>query len=104
MTSLSAKAVIHREGLISVRKNIDPRYSSRFTKDRKIKREDIILRSEQIAGITSVFVGKDNIVCLPTGYGKSIEIYRIDSKSSLWCHSLRSECTCAENPEEESTG
>ena len=28
-------------------------------------------------------------------------LYRIDSKSSLRCHSLRSERTCAENPEEE---
>ena len=101
MTSLSAEAVIYREGLISVRKNIDPRYSSSFTDDRKIKREDIILSSEQKAGITSVLVGEDNIVCLPTGCGKSIEIYRIDSKSSLWCHSLRSEHTCAENPKEE---
>ena len=43
----------------------------------KIKREDIVLSSEKTVGITrlSVFVGEDNIVCLPTGYGKSIEIY-----------------------------
>ena len=59
------------------------------------------MSSEQTADITSVIVGEDNIVCLPTGYGKSIKIYRIDSKSSLWCHSLHSERTCAENPEEE---
>ena len=62
----------------------------------------MVKKSEQTAGITSVFVGEDNIVRLPTaGYGKSIKIYRNGSKSSLWCHSLRLECTCAENPEEE---
>ena len=75
MTSLSAEAIIYREGLISRRKNRG-NHSLRFTEDRKNKREDIILSSEQTAGITSVFVGEDNIVCLPTGYGKSIEMYR----------------------------
>ena len=69
--SLSAEA---REGLISVGKNTDPRYSSRFTEDKKIKREEIILSSEQIAGITSVFVGEDNSPYQLAGYGKSIEI------------------------------
>ena len=92
MTSLSAAAVICREGLISIIRN-RRNHSSRFIKDRKIKREDINLTSEQIAGITSAFFGGDNIVCLPTGYGKSIKIYRIDLKSSLRCHSLHSEHT-----------
>ena len=32
--------------------NIDPRYSSRFTEDRNIKREAIILSSGQIADIS----------------------------------------------------
>ena len=67
MTSLSAEAIIYREGLISI---IETRgnHSSRFAKDREMKWvKDIILSSEQTAGITSVFVGKDNIVCLPTG-------------------------------------
>ena len=94
MMSLSAAPVIYREGLISVIRN-RRNHSSRFIEDRKIKREDINSTSEQIAGITSVFFGGDNIVCLPTGYGKSIKIYRIDLKSSLWCHLLRLEHTRA---------
>ena len=43
MMSLSAEAVTYREGLISVKKN----HSSRFTKDRKIKQEDIICRANK---------------------------------------------------------
>ena len=39
-------------------------HSSRFAKDRKIRRvKDIILSNEQTTGITTVFVGKDNIHC-----------------------------------------
>ena len=79
MTSLSAEAIIiilllYREGLISVIKNRGNQ-SSCIIKDRKMKWEDVIVLNKQKAGITSVFVREDNIVCLPTaGYGKSIEI------------------------------
>ena len=66
MTSLSAEAVIYREGLISIIKS-KGNHSSHFTKDRKITREDIFLSSKQTVGITSAIVGEDNIVCLLTG-------------------------------------
>ena len=39
----------------------------------------------------SVFVRKDNIVCLATGYGKSIEIW---FEIIPWCHVLRLLCMC----------
>ena len=52
----------------------------------KIKREDIILSSEQKRAIISVVNGKDTIVCLPTGHGKSI-VFEI----TPWCHSLRAD-------------
>ena len=65
-----------------------------------MKWEDKISLSEQTAGITSVSVEKDIIVCLPTGYGKSIDIYHIHLKSSLWCHLLHSERTRAKKSAE----
>ena len=62
----------------------------------KIKRKDIILSSEQKRAIISVFSGKDTIVCLPTGHGKSI-VFEIVP----WCYTLHTDKPGEETVESE---
>ena len=83
MTSLSTKAIIYREGLISVIENRG-NHLLHFAKDREIKRiKGIILSSEQTAGITSIFVRKDNIVCLPTEGMANLSKYIVSIRNHI---------------------
>ena len=49
----------------------------------RIKKNDLVLSEEQVAAILSVLSGRDTIVCLPTGHGKSV-VFEI----LPWCYSF----------------
>ena len=48
-----------------------------------LKRDGITLSEQQVAAILSVVNGKDTVVCLPTGHGKSV-IFEVVP----WCHEM----------------
>ena len=48
-----------------------------------LKRDGITLSQQQMAAILCVVNGKDTVVCLPTGHGKSV-IFEVVP----WCHEM----------------